>query len=70
MPASNVRGRVTVRFLLSDNGNLVEVRLVNSAGDPVLDQNVVFAVKQSSFPFPPSGATVIDRTFLITYVYH
>jgi TonB family protein len=70
MPASNVRGRVTVRFLLSDTGNLVEVRLVNSAGDPILDQNVVFAVKQSSFPIPPANSTLVDRTFLITYVYH
>ena len=70
IPSSNVTGRVTVRFLLSDTGNLVEVRLVGGSGDPVLSQNVVFAVKQSSFPIPPGGSTVIDRTFLVTYVYH
>ena len=34
-----------------------------------MDQNVVFAAKQSSFPIPPAGATVADRTFLVTYVY-
>lgn len=70
IPSSSVLGRVTVRFLLSETGNLVEVRLVGGTGDPVLSQNVVFAVKQSSFPIPPGGSTVIDRTFLVTYVYH
>lgn len=65
-----VPGRVTVRFLLSEKGNLVEVRLISSAGNPVLDQNVMFAVKQSNFPIPPVGSTLIDRTFLVTYIYH
>jgi periplasmic protein TonB len=70
MPSSAVLGRVTVRFLLSQTGNLIEVHLMAGAGDPSLDQNVVFAVKQASFPIPPQGATVIDRTFQVTYVYH
>jgi hypothetical protein len=34
-----------------------------------MDQNVVFAAKQASFPIPPAGATTADRTFLVTYVY-
>jgi TonB family protein len=63
------RGRVTVRFLLSDIGNLIEVKLARSSGDPVLDQSVLFAVKQSSFPFPPRNAPLVDRTFLVTYIY-
>lgn len=61
--------QVTVRFLLSDYGNLVELRLERSSGDPVLDQSVMFSVKQSSFPFPPVNAPIVDRTFLVTYVY-
>lgn len=68
--AGAVPGRVTVRLLLSEKGNLVEVRLVSSAGNPVLDQNVVFAVKQSNFPIPPAGSTLVDRTFLVTYIYN
>jgi TonB family protein len=63
------RGRVTVRILLSTNGNLVEVKLVRSSGDPVLDQSVLFAVRQSSFPFPPAESKEVDRIFLVTYVY-
>jgi periplasmic protein TonB len=66
---AGVLGQVTVRFFLTENGNLVEVRLMRSAGDPILDQNVVFAVKQASFPIPPVGSTLLDRTFLVTYIY-
>jgi TonB family protein len=67
--ARNSTGRVTIRFFLSEAGNLVEVQIVRSSGDSYLDQSVVFAAKQTSFPLPPSGSTVPDRTFLVTYVY-
>jgi protein TonB len=71
MPSPNGQlGRVTVKLLLSDTGNLAEVQLIRSAGAPGLDQSVVFAVKQSSFPIPPGGATLVDRTFLVTYIYN
>ena len=70
MPVSpDTLGRVTVRLLLSETGNLTQLQLVRSSGDPILDQNVVFAAKQSSFPIPPAGSTVPDRTFLVTYIY-
>lgn len=63
-------GRVTVKLLLSSSGNLVEVQLVRGAGISGLDQSVVFAVRQSSFPIPPAGSTLVDRTFLVTYIYN
>jgi TonB family protein len=59
-----------VRFLLSPDGNLMEVQLIRSAGVPLLDREVVFSVKQASFPFPPRNAPVVDRTFLVTYIYN
>jgi periplasmic protein TonB len=70
MPGSDRLGQVTIRLFLSETGNLLEARLVRSGGDPIMDQNVVFAAKQASFPIPPNGSTVADRTFLVTYVYH
>ena len=71
MPSPNGQlGRVTVKLLLSNTGNLAEVQLIRSAGVPGLDQSVVFAVKQASFPIPPGGATLVDRTFLVTYIYN
>ena len=69
MPPSSILGQVTIRLLLSETGNIVEVRLIRSGGDPIMDQSVVFAAKQASFPIPPAGATPVDRTFLVTYVY-
>jgi hypothetical protein len=40
-----------------------------ATGDPILDQTVMFSVRQSLFPFPPKGSTAVDRTFMITYIY-
>lgn len=65
----NTVGRVTVRLFVSQTGNLEEVQLVKSAGNANLDQSVVFAVKQASFPIPPARSTPSDRTFLVTYIY-
>jgi periplasmic protein TonB len=69
MPGSDKLGQVTIRLFLSETGNLLEARLIRSGGDPIIDQNVVFSAKQASFPIPPNGATVADRTFLVTYIY-
>jgi periplasmic protein TonB len=66
---SSTRGRVPVRLVVSQNGNLAELRLARSSGNPLLDQAVMFAVQQTSFPFPPPNAPPIDRTFLVTYIY-
>ncbi len=63
-------GRVTIRLLLSETGNIVEVRIVRNSDDPILDQNVAFAARQSSFPIPPTASTPNDRTFVVTYVYN
>ena len=65
-----VNGRVSVRLFLDEFGNLAEVQVIRPSGDPVLDQSVAFAAKQSSFPIPPKGSTVVDRTFLVTYIYN
>jgi TonB family protein len=69
MPMLDVRGRVTVRIVLSPRGDKADVRLVQSGGDKNFDFEVMFSVNQASFPFPPKGATVTDRTFLVTYIY-
>jgi periplasmic protein TonB len=69
MPPNNRIAQATVRFVLSKDGNLSEVELVSSSGDPILDQNVVFAVKQANFPIPATNLTALDRQFRVTYVY-
>jgi protein TonB len=68
-PPNGALGRVTVRLLLTENGDLAQVQVLEPSGVPGMDQNVVFATRQTYFPLPPYKATVADRTFIITYVY-
>jgi len=65
----DVQGRVQVRILLSESGNVVSVDLVRGATNSSLNQNVVFAARQTSYPIPPVGSNLADRTFLVTYIY-
>lgn len=67
-PPTGGLGRVTVRLILNENGDLINVTVLQSSGIPSLDQRVVFATKQTNFPLPPYKSTVADRTFLISYV--
>ncbi len=64
------RGRVTVRILLTDNGNVRDVQVVAPSPLAELNQSVVFAARQTSYPLPPGGSNEADRTFLITYIYN
>jgi TonB family protein len=68
-PASGTLGRVTIRLFLNENGDLKDLSLVRGSDHAPLNQSIVFAARQTSFPIPPEGATAADRTFLITYVY-
>jgi|GEM_PF-1096014 len=56
MPVSpDTLGRVTVRLLLSDTGNLTQLQLVRSSGDPILDQNVGVRRQAVELPDPARG---------------
>jgi TonB family protein len=65
----NTVGRVTVRILINTKGNLQSVDVVRPSGVGNIDQSVVFAVKQASFPIPPDNSTEVDRTFFVTYIF-
>ncbi len=67
-PPRGIYGRVTIRIILNQNGDVAELQLLDTSGTS-LDQSVMFAAKQSYFPLPPYNATLADRTFTITYVY-
>jgi protein TonB len=68
-PATGTKGRVTIKLILDERGNISTLKLVQSDGIRDIDDGVMFSAQQASFPFPPKNATVSDRTFLITYVY-
>lgn len=65
-----VLGRVTVRITLTENGNVSDVQVLRTANNATIDQSVVFAAKQTSYPFPPPNSNLADRTFMVTYIYH
>ena len=65
----DTHGRVTVRIFLDKDGGLVKTEVIRPSNIAGLDQSVVFATRQSSFPFPPRNANAADLTFLITYIY-
>jgi periplasmic protein TonB len=68
-PSYGTRGRVTIRIVLNQRGNIEELRMVQSAGNRDLDGDVLFSAREAVYPFPPKNASVADRTFLVTYVY-
>ncbi len=68
-PSYGTRGRVTVRIVLNQRGNIEELRLVQSAGNHDLDGDVLFSAREAVYPFPPKHSSPADRTFLVTYVY-
>lgn len=69
MPRENAQGRVTVKIVLNENGSRADVKLMQSGGNPDLDFNVMFAARQTAYPFPPKNSTLVDRTFTVTYIY-
>ncbi|MFM7084061.1 MAG: TonB family protein [Hyphomicrobium sp.] len=66
---SNTYGRVSVRIILDKNGSLVSTDVIKPSQVAGLDQSVVFATRQSSFPLPPLNANSADLTFFVTYIY-
>jgi periplasmic protein TonB len=64
-----IKSRVTIKFLLSESGQVIEMQLVKGSGYPLVDQSVVFAAGNSTFPVPPRGSTLSDRIFMVTYIY-
>jgi protein TonB len=68
-PPRGVLGSVVVRLILTENGDLANVTVLQPSGRGSLDESVVFATKQTYFPLPPYKSTLADRTFTIRYVY-
>jgi TonB family protein len=69
MPVSSRTGRVTIRLSLDEKGRLHEIRVIKTTGDAQLEKMIFNAAKGTSFPAPPVGSTIADRTFKVTYIY-
>jgi TonB family protein len=54
------KGNVKVSFIISSSGHVRDIRLIQSSGYGILDNNVIEAVKDASpFPKPPVEAQII-----------
>ena len=63
-------GEVTLRFEISKEGNLLDLRLINTSGIDVLDINAIKAVKNAA-PYYPFPKTISKKklSILATFVY-
>lgn len=61
------RGTARVAFAVAEGGGLEFVRVAKSSGHDALDGAAVAAVKKASFPVPPSGMTLAQRTYEVPY---
>ncbi|MBU0675635.1 MAG: energy transducer TonB [Proteobacteria bacterium] len=53
-------GKVIVRFVISEQGEIITMTLVESSGFPVLDNNALATIKKAApFPCPPIRAELI-----------
>jgi protein TonB len=60
-----IEGSATVRFILDENGRLMNVEIEASSGFPILDEEAIAIIKRASpFPPPPSGLKS-DRNYSI-----
>ena len=63
-------GEVILKFEISKEGNLLDLRLINTSGVDVLDINAIKAVKEAA-PFYPFPQTISKKklSILATFVY-
>jgi TonB family protein len=64
-----LRGRLVVSFVISEAGELRELKLVHSSGLADLDTLVLASLEKAGFARPPPKTPLRDRTFEITYRY-
>lgn len=64
---AGAKGTVRVEFAVGDGGSLDFVRVARSSGHTTLDEAAVGAIKRASFPSPPDGMDIAQRTYEVPY---
>jgi TonB family protein len=62
-------GRVLVTFQITQQGDLLYVRVLHSSGIKALDDAAVNAIHKAQFVKPPEGLPPEARTYIIDYVF-
>ncbi len=68
-PHTGTNGRVTVRIALNPTGNVSDVKVLKPSGVGDIDEQVLFAARQTAYPFPAPNSKDVDRVFIVTYNY-
>ena len=62
-------GRVLVSFQITQQGDLLYVRVLQSSGNRAMDDAAVNAIHRAKFVKPPPGLSPEARTYIIDYVF-
>jgi TonB family protein len=62
-------GRVLVTFQITQQGDLLYVRVLHSSGNKAMDDAAVNAIHKAQFIKPPPGLSPEARTYIIDYVF-
>lgn len=62
-------GRVLVTFQITQQGDLLYVRVLHSSGNKAMDDAAVNAIHRAKFVKPPPGLSPEARTYIIDYVF-
>jgi TonB family protein len=62
-------GRVLVTFQITQQGDLLYVRVLHSSGNKAMDDAAVNAIHRAKFTKPPEGLPAEARTYIIDYVF-
>jgi TonB family protein len=62
-------GRVLVSFQITQQGDLLYVRVLQSSGNKAIDDAAVNAIHKARFTKPPEGLSPEARTYIIDYVF-
>ncbi len=62
-------GRVLVSFQITQQGDLLYVRVLQSSGNRAMDDAAVNAIHRAKFVKPPPGLSPEARTYIIDYIF-
>jgi TonB family protein len=62
-------GRVLVTLQITQQGDLLYVRVLHSSGNKAMDDAAVIAIHRAKFTKPPEGLSAEGRTYIIDYVF-
>lgn len=63
------RGEVYIRFQLNRDGSIQYIRVLQSSGDPLMDQTGIEAIRKTTFPPAPPDVDPRDLSYTIHFVF-